>query len=586
MGSVFTPAEEYDFIVCGGGTAGCVVAGRLAERDPSLRVLVIEAGQHNEHLENTQMAGGWAQLFDAETDWNIVADKGAAINDRQVKLSRGKYLGGCSGCNGTLCIRGSKQDYDDWGLEGWSGEEFFGYMRKANIFQAETFHTKEWFDESAKSHGYNGPLHNEPHDLAPISDLIIQSYVSKGMPLDHDMFSKGENPQGCGHPPRTVHQGIRTTGADFITKNNHRHNITILVETHVDKVILETNSQGELQATGVRVIKPDGTAARLSAKKEVIVSGGAYCSPNILNRSGIGARSDLEPLGISTLVDLPGVGRNLMDHLIVFMFYETQKAGLTTDHLVYHGDAFKTTYQLWKDQKTGFLSTFPFGAFAYSRLDERLADSALWNAAPRLPGRDPMGLTPHQPHVEFFNTECYGGPKQYDQFPVDGEHAFSMIAELFGAQSRGTVQLHSADPLDKPKVDCGYLTNPLDLEVLAEACRLGNEIVMEGKGTRDIVKGSWPPELTHHTNKTREDWIPYVKDHATTCYHASGTCAMGKADNLKAVVDEKLMVKGVKNLRVADASIIPILGGAHTQMPAYGIGEKCADLISKRWKLN
>ncbi|KAK8069703.1 alcohol oxidase [Apiospora phragmitis] len=381
--------------------------------------------------------------------------------------------------------------------------------------------------------------------------------VSKGMPLDHDMFSHGENPQGCGHPPRTVHQGIRTTGADFITKNNQRHNIIILVETHVDKVC----------GSSSRTAPPPGSRA----KKEVIVSGGAYCSPNILNRSRIGARHDLAPLGISTLVDLPGVGRNLMDHLLVFMFYETDRAGLTNDHLVYHGDAFKTTYQLWKDEWSGFLSTFPFGAFAYARLDDRLADSAVWNAAPRRPGRDPMGLTPRQPHVEFFNTECYGGPKQYDQFPVDGEHAFSMIAELFGAQSRGSVRLRSADPLDKP-------------EVLAEACRLGNEIVMEGKGTRDIVKGSWPLELTHHTNKTREDWIPYVKDHATTCYHASGTCAMGKKDNPNAVVDEQLVVKGVKNLRVADASIIPILGGFHTQMPAYGIGEKCADLIIKRWK--
>ncbi|KAK8084979.1 hypothetical protein PG997_006250 [Apiospora hydei] len=557
MGSVVTHVEEYDFIVCGGGTAGCVVAGRLAESDPSLRVLVIEAGQHNEHLENTQMTGGWSQLFDTDTDWNIVADEGAGINDRRVKLSRGKYLGGCSGCNGTLCIRGTKQDYDDWGLDGWSGEEFFGYMRKA-----ETFHTKEWFNESSTSHGYDGPLHNEPHDLAPISDLILKSMVSKGMPLDHDMFSHGENPQGCGHPPRTVHQGIRTTGADFITKNNQRQNLTILVETHVDKVILETNSRGELQASGVQVIKPDGTAARLSARKEVIVSGGAYCSPNILNRSGIGARADLEPLGISTLLDLPGVGRNLMDHLIVFMFYETEKPGLTNDHLIYHGDAFKTTYQHWKDEKTGFLSTFPFGAFAYARLDERLADSPLWNAAPRLPGRDPMGLTPRQPNVEFFNTECYGGPKH--------RAARSHFTAPTPGQTQGRLRLF--DP-------------PLDLEVLAEACRLGNEIVMEGKGTRDIVNGSWPPELTHHTNKTREDWIPYVKDHATTCYHASGTCAMGKADNPKAVVDEELVVRGIKNLRVADASIIPILGGSHTQMPAYGIGEKCADLIRKKWKV-
>ena len=202
---------------------------------------------------------------------------------------------------------------------------------------------------------------------------------------------------------------------------------------------------------------------------------------------------------------------------IVFMFYETEKPGLTTDHLAYHGDALARSYQLWKDEKKGFLSTFPFGVFAYARLDDRLSDSQLWTSAERRPGRDPMGLTPKQPNIEFFTTECYGGPKQYDQFPIDYKHAFSMIAELFGPRSRGSVRLRSTDPTAPPVVDTGYLTDPLDLEVLAEACRFGNEIVMEGKGTKDIVKGSWPPQSGHHEYKTREDWKPYVKKHATTC---------------------------------------------------------------------
>ncbi|KAH6643454.1 GMC oxidoreductase [Truncatella angustata] len=568
---------EYDFIICGGGTSGCVIAGRLAECQ-NVNVLVIEAGQHNENLENTQMAGGWSQLFDKETDWNIVCERGYGIDDRQVKLSRGKFLGGCSGCNGTLCIRGSKQDFDDWGLEGWSGEEFFGYMQKS-----ETFHSKPWLKSSSKLHGYDGPLHIEPHDLAPISERVLESMISKGMPLDDDMFTHGENPHGCGHVLRTVHQGVRTTGADFITNNRAKGNITILVETHVDKIMFERSPSGELRATGVKVIKPDGSPAEIAASKEVIISGGTYCSPNILNRSGLGSKEELERLGIEVLIDLPGVGQNLMDHLIVFMFYETEQEGLTNDRLAYHGDGLANSYKMWKDTKTGFLATFPFGAFAFARLDDRLADSELWNSAPRQPGRDPMGLTPQQPNVEFWNTECYGGPRQYDQFPIDNKHAFSMIAELFAPRSRGSVKLKNADPLVGPEVDCGYLTDPLDVEVLAEACRFGNEIIMNGKGTKDVVKGSWPPNLAHHKYTSREEWIPYVRENATTCYHASGTCAMGKADNPAAVVDEKLRVRGVKGLRVADCSIIPTLHGGHTQMPAYGIGEKCADLIKLHW---
>ncbi|KAB8207484.1 hypothetical protein BDV34DRAFT_191791 [Aspergillus parasiticus] len=571
-----TSEDVYDYIICGGGTAGCVVAGRLAE-NPDVKVLVLEAGQHNRDLENVHMTGGWSNNFDSETDWNIVTTPMKGVDNRQVKLSRGRFLGGCSGCNGTLCVRGSKQDYDDWELEGWSGEEFFAAMRKS-----ETFHPKDWFQADPQSHGYNGPLHTEPHDLAPISNLLIDSLVSQGMPLHHDMFSTGDVAHGCGHAPRTVHKGIRATAADFITKDYNRSNVTIQTDTTVDRIVLEEGAAG-LRATGVVTRLADGTTRTFHARKEVVISSGAYCSPAVLMRSGIGAREELDKFDIPCKVDLPGVGKNLMDHLIVFMFYETEKEGLTTDWHVYHDDNMEKTYAQWKEHKTGFLSTFPFGAFAFARLDERLKDEPLWRDAPREPGRDPMGLTPKQPNIEFFTTECYGGPKQYDQFPVDHKHAFSMIAELFAPKSRGTVTLKSKDPLENPIVDCNYLADPMDLLVLTEACRFGNEVVMKGAGTKDIVKGSWPPNLTHHTYTTREEWIPYVKEHATTCYHASGTCAMGKDDNPLAVLDNKLRVKGVAGLRVADCSVMPTLHGGHTQMPAYGIGERCADFIKETW---
>ncbi|KAH8432005.1 GMC family oxidoreductase [Aspergillus melleus] len=569
-------AEVYDYIVCGGGTAGCVVAGRLAENS-NVRILVIEAGQHNKDLENVHMAGGWSNNFDSETDWNIVTPSMKGVDDRQVKLSRGRFLGGSSGCNGTLCVRGSPQDYDDWGLEGWSGEEVFAAMRKA-----ETFHPKDWHQADLKSHGTSGPLHTEPHDLAPIGNLLLDSFVSQGLPLRHDMFSTGDVPHGCGHVPRTVHKGIRSTSADYITKDYHRANVTILTDTTVDRVTLQKGADG-LRATGAVGIFPDGSSRIFNARREVIISGGAYCSPAVLMRSGIGARQELKDVGIPCNIDLPGVGKNLMDHLIVFMFYETEKPGLTNDYHVYHDGNFNKTYAQWKEHKSGFLSTFPFGSFAFARLDDRLKDESLWKTAPREPGRDPMGLTPKQPNVEFFSTECYGGPKQYDQFPIDHKHAFSIIAELFAPKSRGTVTLKSRDPMENPVVDCNYLADPMDLLVLSEACRFGNEIVMQGAGTKNIVKGSWPPNLSHHKYKTREEWVPYVKQHATTCYHASGTCAMGADDNPMAVLDNKLRVQGVAGLRVADTSVMPVLCGGHTQMVAYGIGERCADFIKETW---
>jgi choline dehydrogenase-like flavoprotein len=347
---------------------------------------------------------------------------------------------------------------------------------------------------------------------------MLESFQDKGLPLHHDMFSTGETPHGSGHAPRTVYKGSRSTAADYVTNGYRCENITILTKTLVDKVLTEHGPDGRLKAIGVSVIDThDGSNRReIFATKEVIVSGGAYCSPAILMRSGLGPATELQKHGIPLVKELPGVGQNLMDHVIVFMFYEVSKPGLTDDHLVYP-DAFASTYAAWKEKRTGFLSTFPFGAIAYARLDERLADSELWTSVPREPGRDPMGLTPSQPNIEFMTTECYGGPKQYTEFPKDGQHAFAVIPELFGQRSRGSVTLKSADPMDNPVVDCNYLADPLDMLVLSEACRFANEIVMEGKGTKGVIKGSWPPESKNHLFETREDWEGFVRNHATTC---------------------------------------------------------------------
>ncbi|KUJ16260.1 alcohol oxidase [Mollisia scopiformis] len=575
MGSNITlepEGSEYDYIICGGGTSGSVLAARLAE-DPNNSVLVIEAGQHNSLLENTVMAGGWKNNFDTEADWNIVTEPNPGANGRQVKASRGKFLGGSSGCNGTLCIRGTKQDYDDWNVPGWSGEEVFGYMKKA-----ENFHGKKWFKANEAAHGHDGLLDIEPHDLAPISNLILESMESQGLAFQDDICTTGAiHGSGCGHAPRTVYKGDRTTAANYLL--NKGPNLAIKTETTVDKVILE-GSGDNLKATAVKIIEKDGKEREIKARKEIIVSSGAYCSPTILLRSGIGPKSELAAHGIECKVDLPGVGKNLMDHLIVFIFYSTTKPNLTNDYLLYKPNALGEAYRQWKEEKRGPLSTFPFGAFGFARLDDRLASDPVWKNASRKEGRDPMGLTSSQPNVEFFSTECYGGPKQYIDYP-DGEnsHAFSLVAELFAPKSRGEVTLKSADPKDNPVVNHNYLSEELDVVVLSEACRYANEIITLGKGTKDIVGGSWPKTLTHHKHTKREDWAPFVRDNATTCYHPGGTCKMGSSSDPLSVLDSELRVRGVQGLRVADTSVMPLLNQGHTQMPAYAIGEKAADLI-------
>lgn len=525
-------------------------------------------------VQNIKMAGGWSKNFDADTDWNLITPPMPGVDNRQVKLSRGKFLGGSSGVNGTLCIRGTERDYDDWDLPGWSGREMFAYMRKS-----EHFHDKDWFQADKDAHGKDGPLHVAPHDLAPISELVLESMQDQGLALRPDVFTTGESANASGHAPRTVHDGLRSTGADFVQDDYRRENIDILCDTVVDKIDIDPSGR----ATTVQLVRKDGSRRSIRATKEIVVSGGSYCSPAILMRSGIGPEAELEALKIPCKVDLPGVGKNLLDHLIVFVFYEVVKDGLTNDHLVYHDDAAVASYMLYKEKKTGVLSTFPFGAFAFARLDERLKNEPLWqeNMAKAAPGRDAMGLTASQPNIEFFTTELYGGPKQYEDYPIEKKSAFAMITELFSPRSRGTVTLKSADPFENPVVDCNYLADPLDLLVLSEGVRYGNEIITQGAATKDIIKGSWPADLTHHQHTTREAWIPHVKKEATTCYHAAGTCKMGKDGDESAVLDAELRVRGVRGLRVADCSVMPSLHGGHTQMPAYGIGEKAADLIKE-----
>ncbi|RMZ68473.1 gmc oxidoreductase [Pyrenophora seminiperda CCB06] len=566
--------ETYDYIICGGGTSGCVIAGRLAE-DLGAKILILEAGPDNADLANVHMVGGWSQNFDGELDWNIITEPNEKANGRQVKVSRGRFLGGCSGVNGTACIRGTKQDYDDWGLEEWTGDKVFEYMKKS-----ETFHGKEWFEADPSVHGTSGPLHVEPHDLAPISELVKESCIEAGLPYHADMFASGETPHGCGHATRTVHQGIRSTAADFVTKGLRRANITIKTEVTVDKLLL-TRINAELVATGVAAISKDGKKLEFQARKEVIVAAGAYCSPAILMRSGLGPKEELEKHKVEWLVDLPGVGGNLMDHVLCFIYYEVSSPNLTNDHLVHHTDAIASAYQLYQETKTGILSTFPFGIFGFARLDDRLQDSPLWTSAPRAPGRDPMGLTSTQPNMELWNTELYGGPKQYADFPGDNKYAFAMCALLFNQHSRGSVKLASVDPKENPIVNHRYLEDPLDMLVMSEACNLANEIVMKGSATKGVIKGSWPEGKRHHEYTKREQWEEYVREHATTCYHASGTCAMGRPDDKNAVLDSRLRVRGVRKLRVADLSSVPKVNNGHTQMVAYAIGEGAAQMIKE-----
>ncbi|KAJ4364663.1 hypothetical protein N0V83_009260 [Neocucurbitaria cava] len=550
--------EEYDFIVCGAGTAGPAVAARLAE-DPTLSILLIEAGQDNVNLENTQM-----------------------------KLSRGKFLGGSSAVNGTLMVRGMRQDYDDWealGNPGWGSSQMWHYFNKS-----ETFHSEPWFKEEEGAHGKSGPIHTSLHPNAPITEAMMKSFIEKGMPLVEDMFASGRTTVGVGHCARSVWQGERSTGAQYVRdsfdpEKRWRHvNLKKVFGHTVSRVILDDS----MRAVGVETIIGDGGDKKVfRCKKEVILSLGSYSSPKTLLLSGVGPKEDLYEVGIRPQVDVPGVGKNLEDHLTVFLFYEV-KQGYTSDHL-FHGSNFDKAREEWRRSRTGTLSRSHFGAFAFTRLDERLRKHSLWNDELRksqaTTGRDPMGLLPNQPHVEYFTTERYAAPKHYANPPPEGKSAFANIIELFSPRSRGYVKLKTNDPKETPIIQHNWLSDPLDVLVYAEACKLGAEVALEGSGSKDLILGAWPPEDKHTEFRTLKEWEKYVRENATTCFHPSGTCKMGPDTDPGAVVDARLKVKGVEGLRIADCSIMPKLNNGHPQAVAYAIGEKCADMIKEDWKL-
>jgi choline dehydrogenase-like flavoprotein len=448
---------------------------------------------------------------------------------------------------------------------------------------------KDWFETRQEDHGSSGPILTEAHKLCPIDERVLESFQDQGIPQEVDIFTRSHVPQGCDTTLRSSGNGFRSTSALYVTKDNLRSNLTIVCNACVDKVLFRDGSDGlpEAEAVEALLLTQDSRRVTYKASREIILSAGTYATPPILLRSGIGPSSELSKHSIAQVVALP-VGQDMQDHVIVQTNYEVNTPKLTTDHQVWHADALPASYAQYATNLTGWLTAMPYGPFAWLRLDSSLADSPAWTSATHAPNRDPMGQDPtKQPSVEIWSTECYlAHPEIYGyHFPVDGSSVFGMVAKLFGPLSRGSVTLRSTDPTAYPVVHNNYFSDTagLDVLLLAEALRTAHNIAIKGKGTKDVIAGPWPRELDAKKNpfelKTREDWIQYTRDHATTCYHPSSTCRMGKAEDKSTVVDEKLKVKGVKGLRVVDVSILPKLINGHTQMIAYAIGEKAADMI-------
>lgn len=509
---------EYDYVIVGAGSAGCVLANRLSA-DPAVTVALVEAGGPDDRLE-IRVPAGFPKLFKTPYDWDYTTAKQPEMLGRELYWPRGRTLGGSSSINAQMWLRGCALDYDQWELPGWRYREVLPYFQRAE-------HRLGSNHDSV--YGEQGPLYiSELRSPNVMTRAFLQGCAELGLrPLAE---LNGPSNEGYGQTPVTQYRGRRWSAADaYLRPARGRPNLKVVTGAEVDRVLFD-----EARAVGVRY----GSAV-LRARREVVLAAGAIGSPYLLLKSGVGPAGELAAQGVPVVRDLPGVGRGLQDHL----------AGgipLTARQPV----SFATADSLVNLLRFFVLRSGPFTtnvgeavAFVRTNEDEPAPDIELIFA----PG----------PFVNHGLDQPTG-------------HGLTVAAVLLQPESRGRVTLNGGAPV----VDPGYLSAPRDLERLVAGLRLAKK-VLATDAMRPYAGGPYPPYWNPRSDEEIAQW---VRERGETLYHPVGTCRMGV--DQAAVVDPELRVRGVDRLRVADASIMPTLNRGHTHAPAVMIGEKAADLIA------
>ncbi|MEP7298923.1 MAG: GMC family oxidoreductase N-terminal domain-containing protein [Burkholderiales bacterium] len=545
----------YDYIVCGGGTAGCLLANRLSA-DPTKHVLLIEAGGNDDYLWIHIPVGYLYCIGNPRTDWLFKTDAEPGLNGRQLIYPRGKVLGGCSSINGMIYMRGQARDYDGWGAgdgfganPGWSWNECLPHFTKHEDFYkgADAFHAAPGFDPSGARAG--GEWRVEKQRLRwDVLDAFAQAAQQAGIPRSDD-FNRGDN-EGVGYFDVNQKAGVRwnATKAFLRPAQQKRQNLQVWTGAQIQRVLFERGDAG-LRTVGVEVLPVDGGApvqARLDTGGEVILCTGAIGTPQILQLSGVGDPVALRALGIEVQHALPGVGANLQDHLQIRAVYGVQgvKTLNTMVHSLWGKGMIGLEYVL---KRSGPMSMAPSQLGAFTRSD---------------PSRPHANL---QYHVQPLSLEAFGQPLH--TFP-----AFTASVCNLNPTSRGTVRLRSSSPKDAPSIAPQYLSTDEDRLIAANSLRLTRRIVAQ-----PAMAKYQPTELKPGVQfETDAELAQLAGDIGTTIFHPVGTAKMGPAADPMAVVDARLRVHGIQGLRVVDASVMPTITSGNTNSPTLMIAERAA----------
>ncbi|KAJ9269430.1 CAZyme family AA3 [Paecilomyces variotii] len=564
---------HFDFIVVGGGTAGNVVAGRLAE-NPNINVLVVEAGvKDSENIEEITVPSNAQNLRGSQYDWAYKTTLVKRDDYERIEKpnTRGKILGGSSSLNYFTWVPGCKPTFDMWeeyGGKEWTWDPLLPYFRKSATYHDDG----QFYNSSLKKIGTGGPLniaHSELIDaLVDFRDNITKAWTSRGLPLTENIYD-GEM-IGLTHCVDSIYKGVRSGSYLFL---KGKPNITILPQVHSKNLIIDKASR---IAKGVTVIDASGNELSFYANREVIVSQGVFESPKLLMLSGIGPRHELEKHGIEVVVDSRHVGQNLIDHPGVPFVLRVKDGYGMDDVLLRPTPQNQAAISAYKKDHTGPVGSGLLELVGFPRIDEYLErDPKYRQAKAANGGKDPF--CPYgQPHFELDFVCMFGSAFQWHYpVPKKGCYMTTVVDLVRPISDPGEVTLNSADPLVQPNINLNFFSNDLDIIAMREGIRFSYDVLTKGEGFKDIVVGEYPWEMPLDDDVAMNH---AVLDRCQTAFHPCGTNRLSKNID-QGVVDPKLKVHGIKNLRVIDASIIPVIPDCRIQNSVYMIGEKGADLI-------